>query len=55
MSAGVCVRVGRITTDISRRRWSWTAFAAGLVSGIPMGVVGLIVMALILTTMTALP
>ena len=27
--------------DTSRRRWSWTAFAVGLATGIPIGVVGL--------------
>jgi len=35
--------------DASRRRWSWIAFAAGLTVGIPLGVVGLIVIMQLLT------
>ena len=41
--------------DTPCRRWSWTAFAVGLVIGIPIGVVGLIVLAQILTAAIALP
>lgn len=35
----------------SRRRWSWLAFGVGLALGIPLGVVGLIVLIQILTVM----
>jgi hypothetical protein len=44
-----------VDVNTPRRYWSWTAFAVGLVVGIPIGVVGLIVLAQILTAMTALP
>lgn len=33
----------------SHRGWIWTAFAAGLVIGIPLGAVGLIVLLQVLT------
>lgn len=39
----------------SSRRWSWTAFLVGLAVGIPIGVVGLIVLAQVLTVMISLP
>jgi hypothetical protein len=35
--------------ESSRRRWSWIAFATGLAIGIPLGVVGLVVLMQILT------
>ncbi|MGE3315570.1 MAG: hypothetical protein AB7O26_10680 [Planctomycetaceae bacterium] len=41
--------------ETPRLRWSWTSFAVGLVAGIPLGFVGLIVLAQILTAMIALP
>ncbi len=44
-----------VNVDTPRRRWSWTAFAVGLAVGIPLGAVGIIVLAQILTAMTALP
>ncbi len=50
-----CFCPGASNVNTSRRRWSWTAFAVGLAVGIPVGVVGLIVLAQILTVMTALP
>jgi hypothetical protein len=34
---------------ISRRRWSWIAFAAGLAIGVPLGAIGLIVLMQMLT------
>jgi hypothetical protein len=37
--------------DASRRRWSWIAFATGLVVGIPLGAIGLIVLMQMLTVM----
>lgn len=36
-------------------RWSWTAFTVGLIVGIPLGGLGLIVLAQILTVMISLP
>ena len=35
--------------SVPRRRWSWLAFAVGLVVGIPIGAVALIVLLQILT------
>lgn len=39
----------------SPRRWNWISFAAGMVVGIPLGFIGLILVAQILTVMISLP
>jgi hypothetical protein len=41
--------------DTPRRRWSWMAFAVGLVVGLPLGAVGLLVLLQIVAAMIALP
>jgi hypothetical protein len=41
--------------ETTRRTWNWTAFAAGLAIGIPVGAVGVIALAQIVTAMIALP
>lgn len=54
MSGGF-FRPRSVTVDMPRRRWSWTAFAVGLVVGIPLGGFGLIVLAQVVTAMISLP
>lgn len=41
--------------NTSHRRWNWISFAVGLAIGIPLGIIGLIVLAQILTVMISLP
>lgn len=44
-----------LAMSVSSRRWSWTAFIVGLIFGVPIGAVGLIVVAQLLTVVISLP